>query len=228
MLTDKMLKNIERATVTIMRDEKEFGKGVLVAGNMIITAAHCVYFTNTGAMMQGDYFLERIQTHCGEIIGSIMIVEPVTDLCVIGEPDDQELYNEAITFQQFCNKTKPVPICKRKVVPFQKYPVYILNYGGAWVKGIAKHTFYKDAYRLNIIAEEQIIGGASGGPIVNENGELIGIVSSASIRKQGEICEAFAPIPFLALPVWIVKKIKYGNKTISAADLEILRNGTPE
>ena len=55
--------------------------------------------------------------------------------------------------------------------------------------------------------EEKIEGGTSGSPIVNDKGELVGIVSSSpegNLQKYSGL----APLPRVALPVWIYKIIQ--------------------
>ena len=61
---DSALKtDIEKATVTILR---KGGRGILVSGNLIITAAHCVVFSLEGDMGLGEYLIEEIRTSQGE------------------------------------------------------------------------------------------------------------------------------------------------------------------
>jgi V8-like Glu-specific endopeptidase len=54
----------------------------------------------------------------------------------------------------------------------------------------------------------QIEGGTSGGPVINEKGELLGVVSTSSIiHEQNEKSTGQIPRPHLALPLWIYKEI---------------------
>ena len=50
--------------------------------------------------------------------------------------------------------------------------------------------------------------GASGGPIINESDELVGIVSWFS---EGRPYQGSVPRPHLALPRWIVRRIAQGK-----------------
>lgn len=56
-----------------------------------------------------------------------------------------------------------------------------------------------------INAREQIEGGTSGGPIVTEDGKLVGIVSQSD-ETDGE-CHGSMPRPHIALSVWAAKLI---------------------
>lgn len=60
---------------------------------------------------------------------------------------------------------------------------------------------------LWVEADEPIEGGASGGPIVNESGELVGIISNfgGTIEQGGRT--GLTPRPHLALPVWVSRRI---------------------
>jgi hypothetical protein len=86
---------------------------------------------------------------------------------------------------------------------FQSFPVYILDHGSQWIKGSAQ-CCKEYSETIDVNAEGQIKGGASGGPIINELGKLVGIISNFS---EDDRCSGQAPRPHLALPVWAVQKI---------------------
>jgi hypothetical protein len=59
-------------------------------------------------------------------------------------------------------------------------------------------------------AERHIEGGASGGPIVTPDGQLLGVVSHSSepaTRGARGPFDGGAPRPLIALPVWAVEEI---------------------
>ena len=58
MLKESTYTDVANATVTILG---KGGQGVLVNGNMIITAAHCIDYSLDGGMVLGDFFLEKIK-----------------------------------------------------------------------------------------------------------------------------------------------------------------------
>jgi V8-like Glu-specific endopeptidase len=60
--------------------------------------------------------------------------------------------------------------------------------------------------RIVIEAKKQIEGGTSGSPIVDDAGELVGVVSNTS--EGAKKCTGQAPIPALTLPVWTLQAIK--------------------
>jgi hypothetical protein len=60
---------------------------------------------------------------------------------------------------------------------------------------------------LAIEADEQIKGGASGGPIISKSGELVGIVSHFMEAHGKDRSEGMTPRSHLLLPVWVCRKI---------------------
>ena len=185
--------------------EKE-GRGVLVAGNFILTAAHCVHFETSGSMAGGLAFptFEKVRTAHGGLNSEVWVVEPVSDVAALGEPSP-ELIDDPVPddFREFCEKTKPASLCVDDFKLFEGFPVRIYGLGGEWIEGTAKQCG-EDAYHLHVVAAKKIERGASGGPIVNESGELVAIVSWFS---EGEPFDGSAPRPHMALPAWIVRRI---------------------
>lgn len=98
MIEDKIQADIVNATVTLL---KKGGRGVLVAGNLIVTAAHCIGFECSGSMVLGDYYIEEIETVQGRLRVTPRAVEPVSDVAVLGSLDDQEFYKDHSAFEEF-------------------------------------------------------------------------------------------------------------------------------
>lgn len=68
---------------------------------------------------------------------------------------------------------------------------------------------YENANRLVINANEKIEPGTSGSPVVNDSGELIGVMSIVS-ETPGLNSASDGSIPFLklSLPVWVRNQIE--------------------
>jgi len=198
---------VEKAIVSLLDEKaKDKGRGVLVGGNIIVTAAHCIDFECNGYMVLGKYYIEEIRTVLGELKVTPLAVEPVSDIAVLGSLDGQEFYDESVAFDDFCEKTKPVPLYLGELELFREYPVYIYNHKGKWVTGrIKKWERYSPI--LSIQTNEKIEEGASGGPIINESGKLIGIASNFSQTQCDNKYTGRAPYLQLALPVWVISKI---------------------
>jgi hypothetical protein len=212
MIDEKVKERVERATVKFLR---QGGQGVLVKGDYIITAAHCINYTLSGDIVVGEYFIEEIQTVEGILKISPYVIEPITDIAALSAPDDQALPEEALTYERFCRVVSPLPLFTGKLKWQQKMPVYVFTHKGIWSEGeVTRWASHKDAPGLALNMREQIEGGTSGSPIVNERGQLIAIVSNASTgaMRSGSACEGSAFRPHLALPVWIVREIGRGGK----------------
>ncbi len=205
MLRESMYTNVEKATVTLLG---KGGQGVLVNNNMIITAAHCIAYECQGDMILGEYFIENIKAGERQLKVTPLAVEPVSDIAVLGSLDDQEFSKDADDFEKFCEDTNPVPLCRKgDLVSFQKFPVHIYTHKGTWVTGCAEQVS-ENGKLLAIEAAEQIDGGTSGGPIINDSGELVGIASNFSFAAEAQHkSTGSAPRPHLALPVWVCRQI---------------------
>jgi hypothetical protein len=205
MLSEQQQRDIAAACVTVMRSE---GRGVLVPGNFVLTAAHAISFNTEGAMALGDYFIEDLQTMSGLTKAAPWVVEPVLDIAALGPLDAQTFSRDEETFMDWCERTPPVPICLNDFPLFVPFPIYIYTHKGTWLEGVAQQVT-PEAPTLSIELAENIESGTSGSPIVIATGELVGVVSTSSEASGGaQGCDAQAPRPHLALPVWVMRRIK--------------------
>ena len=155
-------------------------------------------------MFFGDYYWEKIKAGDQEMLTSPVAVEPLSDIAALSEPDGYDENN--IDFMCWCEDVEPVPVCFDNYDSGSKFVVYIFNHKGEWIKGMAD-VFEPSSKVLRIEYEQFIEGGTSGSPVVNERGELVGIISYASNRNEGR-----TPRPCRALPVWLCDKIKEAQK----------------
>lgn len=201
MAKNDRFQEIVEATVTV---SQLGGRGVLVPGNIILTAAHCVKYDLSGPMVLGDFYIEEIKTLGQEKIKlSPLAIEPLCDIAALSSIDIPELFDESIRFDRFCEKTKPVPLCSSIYHPQDNFRVYVYNHNGIWVPGIAEYC----PPMIFVEAGKPIEGGASGGPIINEAGELVSVVSNFSIVDGPQKSNGISAFVNLALPVWINERI---------------------
>jgi len=188
------------------------GRGVFVTGNYIITAAHCIPPPVMDAgheqflMLTSDDYLIQVKTTIGKIIVTPYIIERIRDIAVLGALDNQRFIDEAEEFEEVCEQITPVKLWQEDMELFKPFPVYAYNLDRTWTKSIAKQCA-ANAPNLAIMFDEQIKSGASGGPIINENGELVGIISTSSIVSPGIKSTGPCPRPHMTLPAWIMRLI---------------------
>ena len=83
-MDDSIQSRVARATVTVINDEKSGakGRGFLVHGGYILTAAHCIPWTLEGTMTLEDCILVTlIATDDRRLRGQVLAVEPVLRHC---------------------------------------------------------------------------------------------------------------------------------------------------
>lgn len=203
MKQNNLFREIIQAIVTI---PKLGGRGVLVPGNVILTAAHCIGYGLSGGMVLGDYYIEEIETIDMERLKvSPLAIEPVCDIAALGALDEQVFPGESMLFDKFCEKTRPAPLCSSNYQPFEEFQVFVYGHNGIWIAGRAEfHPPW-----IWIETEQPIKGGASGGPIVNEAGELVSICSNFTEVNDPQKNKSNGHSAFInsALPVWLHKRI---------------------
>ena len=202
-ISAEIKKLVSQATFTLRTRKNGNGQCVMIGGGLVITAAHCLDWNCTGMMAMGEYCLEKIATAHGDVIANTIAVEPVSDIAVLGCPDDQALSAEAEIFDAFCEQITPLRLQRRSLIPFKPFPVWIRTHLKTWIPATA--TYYGSNAKFSYRTASRIVGGTSGGPIVNQAGELVGIVSHSTERPVGgEHCAA-APLLALALPAWVLR-----------------------
>jgi hypothetical protein len=187
------------------------GRGVLVPGGFILTAAHCVDFTTSGEMATGEEHLESVITTTGATFRlSVHAVEPVADIAVLGEADDQVFVEDAERFGAFCDSTLPVPVSVDDFEYRAPVRVLVLSLGNKWIAATAMRGGIPDKAppTVGVEAEDNIRSGMSGGPFIDEvEGTLVGIVSWSAEGRSGDSREGVMPRPHLALPRWAWHRI---------------------
>ncbi len=204
MIAPEIMDMVARATV---RFPRRGGKGVLIRGGLVLTAAHVIEWTHEGFMALGDdaSFLQPIEVGGRQLMVYPLAVEPVADLAILGAPDEQWIPDEAKAFEQFCEATAAVALATEEFSFGTSVPAYILTHTGRWITG--RVTQYGHPASMFLETGEGIEGGTSGSPVVTEHGRLIGVVSNAG-GPQREPCRMGSiPRPHLAAPVWLARQM---------------------
>jgi len=192
---------IENATITIIKSRSQ---GILVRNQIILTAAHCVNYRLKGEMVLPlqNYFIEEIKTQFGNLKVSPLCIELTKDIAALGTVDDPELYDDLERFNEFCSNTLPIKICRNKLEADKRYKIFIYSHEKKWISGYAK-LYFPESPMLLLEVDKPIKKGASGSGVINEKGEIIGIVSWTGEKDL----ISGASRPLLALPVWMCRNI---------------------
>ncbi len=207
MLTDEIKERIENATVKLITGGKR-GLGVIVPGEFILTAAHCVDYSLMGDMSVGAPYFEEIESIKGKFISIPYVVEPISDIAVLGCPDGQCFFKEAEGYEEIYSKLEAVTLCTREYEIEKPFDAFIYTHENTWleVKALCQEPLLQWFYASTITLkhEKELRPGTSGGPIVNDLGELLGVVSQGYYEgKHAWACNA--------LPVWVVRDITKNN-----------------
>ncbi|QDU21915.1 S1 family peptidase [Urbifossiella limnaea] len=196
---------------------------MIVPGGLVLTAAHCIDLDGAGGMALGDRCIERARTADGKnLLLSVLAAEPVADVAALGAPDAPDLPEEAEAAAALLAATEPVQLFRGEFEPkdvVEGYgpvswalPVFILGPDGEWIAATATVVGENEPTAL-FAAERPVRGGASGGPVVTQDGLLVGLVSSSHEAAAGD--EGERPLyhgkivrPLLALPVWLVSTLR--------------------
>lgn len=203
-----VLNQVEKAVVRI---SKKGGRGVLVDGHKILTAAHCITWECEGGMTVGDFFIEEIEMGDKHLKVQPEIVEPVMDIAVLGTLDEQTFEHEPQNFFDACEEIEPVKICTEEFERLKDIKAFVSTHDNGWIEAEVRQ-YRKEVPYLWISSNTQINSGTSGSPVVTENGELLGVISWISEKHEfGNQCKGRIPRPHLALPKWIYNKIISGE-----------------
>lgn len=214
--SERALADVAAATVRVRgywSNQEKFGLGVLVGSGLCLTAAHCLEFDNdTGSrLILGERVHFEIQTAGGSVLKAApLFIESISDIAVLG-PLDHYAYDEEWVegYESFRERTGPVPLWMDEPSRPSSSPgagefgIRIRSHEKRWVSGTAS-VFLAGRPHLWMKTDERIDGRMSGGPIVNDSGELVSVVTAAG-GYLGTTNEGHAPLLRHALPEWLFR-----------------------
>ncbi len=214
--SEDVFPDVAAATVRIRgyrSDHEKVGLGVLVGSGLLLTAAHCLEFDNdTGArLILGEHVHFEIETACGRALKAVpLFIESISDIAVLG-PLDRYAYDEEWVgaYESFREGTRPVPLWKGEGPSPSSAPgagefgVRVRSHEKRWITGTAT-VFRAGRPHLWMKTDERIDGRMSGGPIVNDSGALVSVVTAAG-GYLGMTNEGHAPLLRQALPEWLFR-----------------------
>jgi hypothetical protein len=178
-----------------------------VPGEHIVTAAHVVR-QHWRSKVDGleDPPIAWVVAGGRKMPVAVRAVDLMADIAVLGEVDGQrsEAFFEAwMAFKEFCESTGAVPLCTADFPVREPCPVHILTHDKGWVAGQAQQS-HVNASALYILADDHIESGTSGGPVVTDDGLLLGVVSHAG-GTGGPMNEVGIPRLHLAVPSYLLR-----------------------
>jgi len=172
---------------------------------VIITAAHCLPFHPQAhpARYLDEETYRRVLGPLGgkrTVWARCLFVDPMADIAVLGEPDSQELYAEADTYDDLVGDMTALTVADAPAMSFERVtyegglivngqqhsevttmdrPIpgrgraRVLSLKGRWLEGKVerRHGW------LMFEPQKYFVGGMSGSPIINDAGAAIGVVS---------------------------------------------------
>lgn len=198
-------------------------------GRLIITAAHCLPFfppcISFSDIRERTY--RALLGPLGEeptVSAECLFVDPIGDIAVLGSPDGQALYNECIAYKSLVDDAAALPI---RDAPAGG-PAWLLSLGGAWsrcaVKCVRNGPFWIEE------ANEGIMGGMSGSPIMVDDGSAIGIVctSGGGADDDGDLDTEGGPNPRLMrnLPGWLLPGMR--SRSLQSPNWRLLKIASDE
>jgi S1-C subfamily serine protease len=201
---DNFKDRVRRATVRL---PKWGGQGVLVPGGYILTAAHCITWDGPGYLLAGQFFMESVEMRDGRtFLANVDAADPSADIAALGPADGQAgLYEDQRAFDKFAYEAPAVPLYTRALEREESIPVHVFTHKGEWIVGTATGGCMRGSLWLS--ATVPIECGTSGGPVVDDDGLLVGLVSHSPEGHIGPDSGSEMPAPSMALPRWVLDRI---------------------
>ncbi len=174
LLSNELRKTVENATVTIFTKEHGTGRGFIVPGGLIITAAHCVDFNLE--FMPGDDLEMTFEGYDGTRFNAVLeFFEPISDVAVFVAIDEQRSPTKAGEYEQFVHSIKPIAVAD---LPREaNFPICLFSHQHEWITGTSSVFSQTAARTLFAQTNGPIPSGTSGSPILNSRGEAVAVVS---------------------------------------------------
>ncbi len=184
------------------------GRGFIIEADdrhLVITAAHCLpHFPpcHGSSYTEERTYRDLIGPLCEsapKVWAECLFADPVGDIAVLGSPDNQALYDEAIVYETLTTETPTLRIGEAQ----NESPAWLLTLDGRWTRCAIQHVGGWPLWIEN--AEEPILGGMSGSPILNGDADAIGVVCLGG-GSDLDLPSTGGPNPRLthSLPGWVL------------------------
>lgn len=194
---------VEQATTKILWDGVPAGRGFVVGGGIILTAAHCLpEVNNTGGVVLGDYHVIELEIGGKLTKGQMCYCELFNDIAAIGPPDSQGLYEIHNAYVDAIESIEPLEIDGNERELFTNEPAFVWSHEGDWLTGTTGQ-FRAKAPAFWHSFPDGIKGGTSGSPIVSIEGHVVGLVSNMSEPDGVGDPTGHSPRPSVVLPPYV-------------------------
>jgi hypothetical protein len=163
---------------------------------IVITAAHCLPRLPScpSGLDQWGWTYEALLGPLGQmptVWAECIFVDIVGDVAVLGQPDNQELFEQAESYDRLVDAVTPLPITDA----LEDGPAWLLSLDRKWHRCRVRHLngplWIEDA-------AAGIKGGMSGSPIITKDGAAIGVVSISGGSGDTDSHTGGGPNPHLA------------------------------
>lgn len=155
------------------------GRGFIVGGafsRLVVTAAHCL--PHLPPAHPASYTEERTYSNflgpLGEeptVWAECVFVDPIADLAVLSQPDNQSLFAEADGYEHLVEDRIALRIGRFRV----RSPGWSMTLGGQWERCEVSHA--GSWLRIECANPDVGVPGTSGSPILMNDGRAVGVIS---------------------------------------------------
>ncbi|MGO9113231.1 MAG: trypsin-like peptidase domain-containing protein [Thermoguttaceae bacterium] len=203
--------------------DAEWGRGFVVCGGLILTAAHSVSWSAEGEMAEGGkkYFATCLAyDSCERIFGEVVAVEPAADIAVLRSTEPLVHPGNKEKLERLSNSVGGgLKVNEVEREPLEWFDIHIFSHEGDWIDGKATQCT-GDASTIYALTKAPIPRGTSGSPILDDAGLVCAVVSNSSERgirnpiasrsfrlplgySDDNSTDGVHPRPCQALPVWV-------------------------
>lgn len=201
----------EKSLVTVYQTDDGTGMGVLTCNDLILTAAHCLPRMPDLDDPHFDRVRVKFRPFSGNDQGVALVVgaDACLDLAILSDRtvmNGSFEGNEGQDFRTCLAQLDPAELLLQDLPINTAIPIHILSHKKVWISGEAIVYSSEDRF-LDVTPDEQsdlIEPGTSGAPVFDNNGRVIGIVSSSSDLDGADRSATAAWLP-MALPGWFLK-----------------------
>jgi hypothetical protein len=206
-LTAEARARVERWTVSVGDNA---GRGVMVVGHYVLTAAHIVDHDVEFAMIMGDQVTNTVTARDGtEFQMAPVFAETIADVAVLAEADDTRAADQLAAWCDQMERDGQPPALSRIPFPLREpVRVHVLDHGGNWTAATATRDADVPSGAVTVSFAGKIEAASCGGPIVDDDGRIVGLIGwTGTDDEDFEKSVGVLPVLRLALPAWLQREL---------------------